>query len=200
MSDEPLGDDSKPISYDVAFSNSLFDLNDDYTLCYDNPVFDDEFEDIREHFDTLSTRDREIDFNPSRDIEELEHLLADDPVPVPRVFDDPLDFPLAFETKRLQDFKILQRMENDRVEYKIDAKRGVIPSDESKVHIEVFSVLWGNRLPIPDGSLSLSMYVAIWDVRGVSIMLLEGLERVFGLNYPACDESENGGKGEKDKQ
>ncbi|GJT28832.1 hypothetical protein Tco_0909107 [Tanacetum coccineum] len=33
-----------------------------------------------------------------------------------------------------------------------------IPSDESKVHIEVLSVLWGNRLPIPDGSLSLSRY------------------------------------------
>ncbi|GKD21948.1 hypothetical protein Tco_1223651, partial [Tanacetum coccineum] len=46
MSDEPLGDDSKPISYDVTFSNSFFDLNDDYTLCYDNPIFDDEFEDI----------------------------------------------------------------------------------------------------------------------------------------------------------
>ncbi|GJT78119.1 hypothetical protein Tco_1044844 [Tanacetum coccineum] len=31
-----------------------------------------------------------------------------------------------------------------------------IPSGESKVHIEVLSVLWGNRLPIPDGSLPLS--------------------------------------------
>ncbi|GJV63725.1 putative reverse transcriptase domain-containing protein [Tanacetum coccineum] len=31
-----------------------------------------------------------------------------------------------------------------------------IPSDEIKVHIEVLSVLWGNRLPIPDGSLPLS--------------------------------------------
>ncbi|GJV59639.1 hypothetical protein Tco_1465739 [Tanacetum coccineum] len=31
-----------------------------------------------------------------------------------------------------------------------------IPSGESKVHIEVLSVLWGNRLPIPDGSLLLS--------------------------------------------
>ncbi|GJZ00766.1 hypothetical protein Tco_0518195 [Tanacetum coccineum] len=31
-----------------------------------------------------------------------------------------------------------------------------IPSGESKVHIEVLSVLWGNRLSIPDGSLSLS--------------------------------------------
>ncbi|GJU61407.1 hypothetical protein Tco_1243242 [Tanacetum coccineum] len=46
MSDETLGDDSKPRSYDVTFSNSLFDFNDDYTLCYDNPLFDDEFEDI----------------------------------------------------------------------------------------------------------------------------------------------------------
>nr|GEY94460.1 hypothetical protein [Tanacetum cinerariifolium] len=31
-----------------------------------------------------------------------------------------------------------------------------IPSGESKVHIEVLSVLWRNRLPIPDGSLPLS--------------------------------------------
>ncbi|GJR08313.1 hypothetical protein Tco_0790965 [Tanacetum coccineum] len=31
-----------------------------------------------------------------------------------------------------------------------------IPSDESKVHIEVLSVLWENRLPISDGSLPLS--------------------------------------------
>ncbi|GJU56920.1 hypothetical protein Tco_1234686 [Tanacetum coccineum] len=46
MFDEPLGDDSKPRSYDVTFSNSLFDFNDDYTLCYDNPLFDDELEDI----------------------------------------------------------------------------------------------------------------------------------------------------------
>ncbi|GJS47978.1 hypothetical protein Tco_0598099 [Tanacetum coccineum] len=33
-----------------------------------------------------------------------------------------------------------------------------IPSGESKVHIEVFLVLWGNRLPILDGSLPLSRY------------------------------------------
>ncbi|GJV69716.1 hypothetical protein Tco_1485225 [Tanacetum coccineum] len=31
-----------------------------------------------------------------------------------------------------------------------------IPSSESKVDIEVLPVLWGNRLPIPDGSLPLS--------------------------------------------
>ncbi|GJT11769.1 hypothetical protein Tco_0858811 [Tanacetum coccineum] len=45
--DEPLGNfDSVPRSYDVTFSNPLFDINDDYTLCYDNLLFDKEFEDI----------------------------------------------------------------------------------------------------------------------------------------------------------
>ncbi|GJT45376.1 hypothetical protein Tco_0954091 [Tanacetum coccineum] len=130
MSDGPLGDDTKPRSYDVTFSNPLFEFNDDYTLCKDNLLFDEEFEDISsleppeltpvidestllvtlplpctdvlgdvivdidlplgEPLDTLSTGDKEIDFNPSRDIEELERLLADDPVPVPSVFDGPL--------------------------------------------------------------------------------------------------------------
>ncbi|GJW05704.1 hypothetical protein Tco_1568127 [Tanacetum coccineum] len=128
MSGEPLGDDSKPRSYDVTFSNPLFDFNDDSTLCYDNLLFDKEFEDIssldlpeltpvidestllvilpspylvvlgdekidlllRDDLDTLLMGDREINLNPSRDIEELERLLVDDPVPVPRVFDNPL--------------------------------------------------------------------------------------------------------------
>ncbi|GKD24797.1 hypothetical protein Tco_1231011 [Tanacetum coccineum] len=45
---------------------------------------------LGEHLDTLSTGDREVDFNPSRDIEELERLLADDSVPVLRMFDEPL--------------------------------------------------------------------------------------------------------------
>ncbi|GJY78074.1 hypothetical protein Tco_0483875 [Tanacetum coccineum] len=128
MSDEPLGDDSKHVSYDVTFSNPLFDFNDDSTLCYDNLLFDEEFEDIsnldlpeltlvidestllvtlpspylvvlgdekidlllRDDLDTLLTGDRDIDFNPIRDIEELECLLANDHVPVPRVFDEPL--------------------------------------------------------------------------------------------------------------
>ncbi|GKD87693.1 hypothetical protein Tco_1358847 [Tanacetum coccineum] len=71
MSDEPFGDDTKPRSFDVTFSNPLFDFNDDFTLCNDNPLFEEEFEDINialplgEHLDTLSTGDREIDFNPS---------------------------------------------------------------------------------------------------------------------------------------
>ncbi|GJU97338.1 hypothetical protein Tco_1326609 [Tanacetum coccineum] len=46
MFDEPLGDDTKSTSYDVTFSNPLFYFNDDFTLCNDNSLFDEEFEDI----------------------------------------------------------------------------------------------------------------------------------------------------------
>nr|GEU66714.1 NAC domain-containing protein [Tanacetum cinerariifolium] len=45
---------------------------------------------LGEHLDTLSIGDREIDFDLIRDIKELERLLADDPIPVPRVFYEPL--------------------------------------------------------------------------------------------------------------
>nr|GEX10509.1 NAC domain-containing protein [Tanacetum cinerariifolium] len=46
MFDEPLGDDLKHRSYDVTFSNPLFDFNDDFILCNDNSLFDEEYEDI----------------------------------------------------------------------------------------------------------------------------------------------------------
>nr|GEX02914.1 hypothetical protein [Tanacetum cinerariifolium] len=145
MSDEPLVDDTKLISYDVTFLNPVFDFNDDFTLCKDNPLFDEEFVDISsldrpalttvideptllvtlplsctnvlgdavvdinlllgEHLDTLSTGDREIDFNPIRGIEELERLLADDPVPVLRVFDVPLgNYDLMSRSSKTSDF------------------------------------------------------------------------------------------------
>ncbi|GJW89175.1 hypothetical protein Tco_0164515 [Tanacetum coccineum] len=72
--------------------------------------------------DTLSMGDKEIDLNYHRDVENLGSFLADDPVPNPKMFDDPFR----------------------------------IPSDESKVLIEVLSMLWGNRLPFPDGSFPLT--------------------------------------------
>ncbi|GJZ01835.1 hypothetical protein Tco_0519796 [Tanacetum coccineum] len=46
MFDEALGEDSKPRSYDVTFSDPLFVFNDDFTLCNDNSLFDEEFKDI----------------------------------------------------------------------------------------------------------------------------------------------------------
>ncbi|GJZ53135.1 hypothetical protein Tco_0608020 [Tanacetum coccineum] len=84
MSDEPLGDDSKPISYDVTTTLTCSDVLGGSLVIVDIYLL------LGEHLDTLSTGDREIDFNPSKDIEELERLLADDPIPAPRVFDEPL--------------------------------------------------------------------------------------------------------------
>ncbi|GJV00470.1 hypothetical protein Tco_1329740 [Tanacetum coccineum] len=43
---------------------------------------------LRDDLDTLLTGDRDIDFNPCRDIEELERLLANDPIPFPRESED----------------------------------------------------------------------------------------------------------------
>ncbi|GKE03945.1 hypothetical protein Tco_1395963 [Tanacetum coccineum] len=43
---------------------------------------------LRDDLDTLSTGDRDIDFNPCRDIEELEHLLANEFIPFPRESED----------------------------------------------------------------------------------------------------------------
>ncbi|GJV89989.1 hypothetical protein Tco_1533927, partial [Tanacetum coccineum] len=160
----------------------------------------------REHLDTLSKGDREIDFNPIRDIEELERLLADDLVPVPKVFDVPLghsdsisrsfdvtfsnslfdfkdDFNLCYDNPLFdEEFEDISRFSmivktsvlvfnppitRSRISFVFISWEILNPdlifdpfleilSDESKVHIEVLSVLWGNRLPIPDGSLPLS--------------------------------------------
>ncbi|GJT76455.1 hypothetical protein Tco_1043180 [Tanacetum coccineum] len=62
-----------------------------------------------------------------------------------------------------------------------DSRAREIPSGESKVYIEVLSVLWGNRLPIPDGSLPLSRYmVKIYSER---LMTLTGIYSFSELFY-----------------
>nr|GEW13380.1 hypothetical protein [Tanacetum cinerariifolium] len=119
MSDEPLGDDSKPRSYDEFEDISSLDPHkltpaiDESTLLVTLPlpctdVLGDAIVDIDllldEHLDTLLMADREIDFNPSKDIEELERLLADDLVPIPRVFDKPLgDYNLMSRSSKTSD-------------------------------------------------------------------------------------------------
>ncbi|GKC68164.1 reverse transcriptase domain-containing protein [Tanacetum coccineum] len=54
-----------------------------------------------------------------------------------------------FTVTQVFPYGIVELSQTDRPNFKI-------PSGEIKVHIEVLSVLWGNRLPIPDGSLPLS--------------------------------------------
>ncbi|GKC09477.1 hypothetical protein Tco_1001087, partial [Tanacetum coccineum] len=208
MSDEPLGDDTKPISYDVTFLNLLFDFNEDFTLCKDNPLFDEEFEDISSldppksaplNYEPLGNPDlvsrsletsdlileepsteiglddsipTKIDdgyYDSEGDILFLEHLLIEetfsDPTPASgektRVMETPSfgfhhmpsPHPATYSSKEVMyHFYHPHLTSGDG----FDTEFKKIPSDESKVHIEVLSVLWENRLPIPDGSLPLS--------------------------------------------
>ncbi|GKB43329.1 reverse transcriptase domain-containing protein [Tanacetum coccineum] len=76
------------------------------------------------------------------------------------------------KTKKIHDSKIKNRVFN--VE---------IPSGEIKVHIEVLSVLWGNRLPIPDGSLPLSRF------DGLKLVMIGRLRLKIGERLKALDPS-----------
>ncbi|GJX01228.1 hypothetical protein Tco_0185141 [Tanacetum coccineum] len=135
---------------------------------------------IRGPSDTFLMGDKEIKFNPLKDI--------DDPVPIPRVSEKPLDsldpvlktFVMTI-TNPLFDFDSkftlnldnpifdIQNEESDEPEtetiideVQIHSSQSTaqipppIPSDESKVHIKVLSVLWENRIPFPDGSFPLT--------------------------------------------
>nr|GEZ16114.1 NAC domain-containing protein [Tanacetum cinerariifolium] len=122
-------------SFDVTFSNSLFDFNDDYTLCYDNPLFDKEFEDIS----------------------------SLDPLELTPVIDESTMIVTPPPDSKQINLKVVERFDPFFSLTQLGGKTRVmktpsfeIPSDESKVHIEVLLVLWGNRLPVPDGSLPLS--------------------------------------------
>ncbi|GJY79109.1 hypothetical protein Tco_0484910, partial [Tanacetum coccineum] len=215
MFDEPLGDDSKPKSYDVTFSNPLFDFNDDSTLCYDNPLFDEEFEDISsldppestpvidkssllviplpdskhiclkevERFDpffslTQSGGTTRVMKTPSSSSHHMPSPCpaAYSPTEVMTPYDlEDLRACFHFSIHAVSDhlhvyiLGILIYIYGDEDPFFWFSSYAIIPSccilhlrmipsGESKVHIEVLSVLWGNRLPIPDGSLPLSRY------------------------------------------
>ncbi|GJW04573.1 hypothetical protein Tco_1563429 [Tanacetum coccineum] len=81
---------------------------------------------LGKHLGTLSMGDKEIDFNLSRDIEELERLLADDPIPVPRGFDEPLgnsdSMSRSSETSDLFEELIAEFGLDDSIPTKIDER------------------------------------------------------------------------------
>ncbi|GKA50178.1 hypothetical protein Tco_0743251 [Tanacetum coccineum] len=128
-------------------------------ILYDDPIDDlifnpgGDIDEIDAFLDIDISTDIEDGYHDSEgDILDLESLLSNDTILSlpPEVF---LDHDLRSlssliykkKTKKIHDSKIKNRVFN--VE---------IPSGESKVDIDVLSVLWGNRLPIPDGSLPLS--------------------------------------------
>ncbi|GJX12512.1 putative reverse transcriptase domain-containing protein [Tanacetum coccineum] len=67
--------------------------------------------------------------------------------------------------------------------------------EEHEVHLKlVLELLKKEKLFVKFSNVAKSR-----GVKGLNI-LLDGFVRVYGLNYPVCGESENGGNGEKDKQ
>nr|GEX42644.1 xylulose kinase-1 [Tanacetum cinerariifolium] len=101
-------------------------------------------------------------YDSKGDILYLESLLSDDTTPnlPPEVF-------LDRDLRILSDAPIDNLMSEDKIFDPVALIFAIlslppfleIPSGETKVHIEVLPVLWGNRLPIPDGLLPLSRYV-----------------------------------------
>ncbi|GJY26407.1 hypothetical protein Tco_0401133 [Tanacetum coccineum] len=88
-------------------------------------------------------------------VDDIELLLHHDPsISVVSILEGFTDEPPLEENDDLFD---LESKENEWKKILYDAPIK-IPSGESKVHIEVLSVLWGNSLLIPDGSLPLSRY------------------------------------------
>ncbi|GKA45550.1 hypothetical protein Tco_0738346 [Tanacetum coccineum] len=138
MFDVPLGNDDSISRY---FS---------YSLITDNKIFDDDFEDL-------------CSLDPLKSIPLIdESILLVTPLP------DPKQLCLR-EVERVHPFFSLTQSGDmtwvtERPSYRFPhmplprqvAYSPKIPSDESTIHIEVLSVLWGNMLPIPDGSLPLS--------------------------------------------
>ncbi|GJY46548.1 reverse transcriptase domain-containing protein [Tanacetum coccineum] len=154
---------------------------------------------IREPSDTFLIGDKEIKFNPLKDI--------DDPFPILKVSKKPLDSldPISktFDiiiTNPLFDFEYEFTLYSDNPIFDIQNEKSdesetettmeemqihssqstvqipppygklTIPSDKSKVHIGVLSVLWGNRLSFPDGSFPLTQKLKDFTTRNLAII------------------------------
>ncbi|GKC79515.1 hypothetical protein Tco_1130289 [Tanacetum coccineum] len=132
---------------------------------------------IKGPLDTFLIGDEDIKLNPPMDVDNL--------VPIPRVSEKPLDsLDPILETSKMtitnplfdfdSEFTLnsdnpimdIQNKESNKTETIMDEVFAIlslshfveIPSGKSKVHIKILSVLWGNRLSIPDSSLPLSRY------------------------------------------
>ncbi|GJW31434.1 hypothetical protein Tco_0051466 [Tanacetum coccineum] len=130
----------------------LSDANEDE--CFDPGG---EIDEIDAFLDMDISTDIENGYHDSeRDIIYLESLLIDAPISnlPPEVFLDHDPKSLKDELDK-EDLKSMDKVFDPGIHEKIFYPT-YIPSGEIKVHIEVLSVLWGNRLPIPDGSLPLS--------------------------------------------
>ncbi|GJX89541.1 hypothetical protein Tco_0341555 [Tanacetum coccineum] len=173
MFDVPLGnDDSISRYFDVTISNPLFDFDDNYSLIIDNKIFDDDSKDlcsldplrsiplIDESIllvtplpDPKQICSREVErFDPFFSLTQSGDMTWVMERPFYRFHHMPLPRQVAYSPKVVM-YRYFHPnlILNDGLSLNLE-----IPFDESKEHIEVSSVLWENRLPIPDGSLPLS--------------------------------------------
>ncbi|GKB24519.1 hypothetical protein Tco_0863920 [Tanacetum coccineum] len=158
------------------YSNPLFEFDDEYIFSYVNPLFDEVLENIESKDSYVSNLDEpallvtpffdaneDECFDPSGNVDEIEFLLHHNTstlkLSVASILEGFTDKPSLEEN---DDLFNLESKENEWKRILYDAPiddlmtEDKIPSGEIKVHIEVLSVLWGNKLPIPDGSLPLS--------------------------------------------
>ncbi|GJS05384.1 hypothetical protein Tco_0321892 [Tanacetum coccineum] len=173
--DESLSDEEVPEDN----LEPSFEFDDKYILSDVNPLFDEVLEDIESKdsyvsnldkpallVTPLSDNNKDECFDPGGEIDEInDFLVMDISTNIENGYHDSegdityLESLLINNTiPNLPPEAFLDHDPRSLMDepYKDDLKK--IPSGESKVHIEVLSVLWGNRLPIPNGSLPLSRY------------------------------------------
>ncbi|GJS91484.1 hypothetical protein Tco_0774120 [Tanacetum coccineum] len=138
VSGKPL-DSLDPIleTFKMTITDPLFDFNYEFTLNFDNPILD-----IQNKESGESETDTIMD-----ELTKMEYLI--------------LKLSLFMYSRDFGDIppEIVPSVPHGRInsgdELSLD-HFVEIPSSEIKVHIKVLSVLWRNRLSIPDGSLPLS--------------------------------------------
>ncbi|GJZ05944.1 NAC domain-containing protein [Tanacetum coccineum] len=193
MFNVPLdNDDSISRSFDVTISNPLFDFDDNYSLIIDNKNFDDKIEDLSS-LDPLKA-------TPLIN----ESILLVTPLPDAKqiCLREVERFDPFFSLTQTSDMTWVMKRPSYRFPHFPLPRQ--IPSDESKVHVEVLSVLWGNRLPIPDGSLPLSRmerglrqgdplspFLFLLVVEALQISILEACDKGFFKGISLTNSGDN---------
>ncbi|GJY27577.1 hypothetical protein Tco_0403344 [Tanacetum coccineum] len=166
--DESLSDEDVPEDNVKIYSNPLFEFDDEYISSDINPLFDEVLENIESKDSYVSNLDEpgllvtplsdaneDECFDPGGEIDEIDVFLDMD------IFTDiengyhDSEGDIIYLESLLMDDTIPNLSPEDCPDFEDSHPFVEIPSGEIKVHIEVLSVLWGNRLPIPDGSLPL---------------------------------------------
>ncbi|GJT67128.1 hypothetical protein Tco_1018608 [Tanacetum coccineum] len=154
--DESLSDEDVPEDNVKIYLNPLFEFDDEYISSDVNPLFDEVLENIESKDSYVSNLDE-----PALLVTPLSDVNKDECFdPGGRIDEIDVFLDIDISTDIENDYHDLEGdiiyLESLLIDDIIPNLSPEIPSGESKVHIEVLSVLWGNRPSILDGSLPLS--------------------------------------------